>query len=214
MKLICPKCKVTIEAKNINIQQMVGVCEACNEIVQIDSSINVTSKPPESALQEIKMIDNSIGLLFPKNKSIGLFFIVFGGFWDLISGFILFFIFFQEDKLDFSALIFVSLFFLSGLIIALVGVALVNMSTTIYIDKNNIKRVRKTFGKEFIKKIENNSSVMVERVVRYSKNEIPIYGAKIRNSKNESITVGVGLTEMEVGWIRHLIESKSRSGFR
>jgi hypothetical protein len=209
MKVICTKCQAELKPENINIQKMVGHCIECNEIIQISEKLDLVKiKPSGSKIQEIKLDDGSLGLLFPKRRSIGIFFIFFGGFWDLISGTMLVATSHGKGGIDLFGSIFVSMFFLIGFVILIIGIALVNMKTALIINSLKIKLVRNVFGKEFIKEIANGRNISVNRVVRYTQNDNPVYGAKITDESSESITVGIDLSTDETSWLEFIIKSK------
>jgi hypothetical protein len=88
MKLVCKKCNSQIKAENINIKKGWGYCLRCNELTPIDGRLNpIETRPATSGISEIKLNDDSIGLLFPLKKQWGIFFIISGvsfGGWPLI----------------------------------------------------------------------------------------------------------------------------------
>ena len=207
MKLSCTSCGSEISADQINIQKMKAVCIKCNSLINIDGELNIEVKPPASKIEHTESKDGFV-LLFPQKnvRGLGWFFIVFGGFWDLISGsMILVTLFSSQKSIDILFYFMVPVFFVLGALILIGGISLLCLRTAVIADKSSIRIVRKTLGKEFVKVLAKDSISGVSKVERYKSNDRPVYGISFDCGGVSSGKVGVEMSDEEIGWIRNLV---------
>ncbi len=95
MELICPNCKITISANNVNIASDLAKCDKCNSIHKTSEladikSIDKINNPPTGTKITIRKLGDSIELFYPKkgftaSMGLQLFFsviwFVFISFW-------------------------------------------------------------------------------------------------------------------------------------
>ena len=207
MKVSCTNCGNEIGAENINIQKMKALCIKCNSLINIDGDLIVEVKPQNSKIEHTESKDGFILLLPQKNiRGLGWFFIVFGGFWDLISGaMIIGTIFSTQKSIDIMFYLMVPVFFIAGALILIGGIALLCLKTAVIADRTVIRIVRKTLGKEFVRVISKDSVTGVSKVERYKSNDRSVYGISFDCGSISGGKVGVEMSDEEIGWIRNLV---------
>lgn len=207
MQFKCQKCGSLITADNINIQNMIGKCLACNEISALKVGADVVDKPSDSGLMETPIGRSGVAIAFPKYKSLGIFFILFGGVWVFISGFMLWSMVYSQQNIDKPGLIFISFFLIFGLSILIFGILQLLLKVTLIAERRKLKLIKNYVIFERIKEIDYDENLEINWVVRYTQNRVPVYGAKIIGLANNSFTVGINLSENEVYWLRNKLIS-------
>ena len=125
---------------------MLGNCVSCNEIFKLDIGSEIKDKPKNSMLMESASGTGGIAIIFPKRYALGVFMIVFGGFWDLISGTMFGVWIFKDSKIETFPLIFISMFSILGFTILMFGVAQVLMRVAVIAKNGKMKLVRNILG--------------------------------------------------------------------
>lgn len=221
MAIICPSCGAEIPVADVNVAQGVAVCRACSNVCQLGQLAAAEAAPtavvsiprvakPEGTRIELAELGDRLVVAMPRgmNRGLGLFLLAFGGIWDGISGIILVSLFAggsggkgPGSGIDWFALVFISGFFLIGLVVLAFAVYVLTVRIALSIDRTTVTLVRAAFGREWASVRPANEACAVRRVERYKQNEVPKYGVGIDFTGGGTTSIGSALSDPELDWL-------------
>ena len=221
MKLICPKCNSKIDQSNINVNQGIGHCQSCSEIIRLadhlhsNEEIRRSEKPFFTKISIDKPAGNFIINIPPKGfdlkaslLSLGVI-IFFATVSVFISGenevlkSITINNFFEKiktiplaDLLNGSNIFYMLIpFILFPVISSMV------LKTQVTINKDQTKIAWSFLGLRYSQRSETRDLNKITEHVMYTQNYEPVYGVALIFKKGRKIKFGSKLTEDERKWI-------------
>jgi hypothetical protein len=161
-----------------------------------------------SRFKELDHGNNFTALYLPQYKTTGIYIFILGVIWDLISGSMLFGFIYIKDNIDYIGVIITTVFFIIGFLTLLIGLAYISITTAIIYNNKKIKYEIKTFLKDFNFEIDNEPTIVIEKLLKYPQINSSVCGIKISNSENKKIKIYTIINEEEFEWIRNKIKCR------
>ncbi|MAG94861.1 MAG: hypothetical protein CMJ48_14120 [Planctomycetaceae bacterium] len=155
--------------------------------------------PPDSKIELIESGRDRLVVYVPPGgkKSLGL--LVFGTLWSLITASITGVFLFNMPEFEILPLLFMSLFWLVGLVMLTIGVRMRFTRLHILLDRDRLAIQRTLFGRKSLAETQLTSESRARLVESYQENDVPVYRVDVEGS-NRTAKFGTSLSREEKRW--------------
>ena len=155
--------------------------------------------PPDSKIEVIESGSDRLVVYVPPGgkKSLGL--LIFGTLWSLITASITGVFLFNMPEFEILPLLFMSLFWIVGLVMLTIGVRMRFTRLHILLDRDRLAIQRTLFGRKSLAETQLTPESRARLVESYQENDVPVYRVDVEGS-NRTAKFGTSLSREEKRW--------------